>query len=154
MTVLEQILPLDLDTAQPENDQPVRTCSKGWADRCARAKSPRCRCKCGGHNHGNPAAAKNGKHRLDKHICDDGTTSPLFDPFEREALSQTPDCRWCSAELCGPVIGHPHDGGWTVPGLPCPHPHSDGKWWLYIVCPKCDYQWALWKLGVSREWQP
>lgn len=33
-------------------------CSKGWATRCARAKSRRCRCACGGHNHGNKAARK------------------------------------------------------------------------------------------------
>jgi hypothetical protein len=33
-------------------------CGKGWGARCARAKSSRCRCSCGGHNHGNPAARR------------------------------------------------------------------------------------------------
>jgi hypothetical protein len=28
------------------------TCSRGWADRCASATSARCRCACGGKNHG------------------------------------------------------------------------------------------------------
>jgi hypothetical protein len=27
-------------------------CGKGWSGRCARAKSTKCRCKCGGENHG------------------------------------------------------------------------------------------------------
>ncbi len=27
-------------------------CSRGWADRCAGAKSHRCTCSCGGQNHG------------------------------------------------------------------------------------------------------
>lgn len=32
------------------SDEPK--CGKGWSVRCARSKSPRCRCKCGGANHG------------------------------------------------------------------------------------------------------
>ena len=52
----------------------------------------------------------------------------------------------CGAEL--PTDGanleaYAHDGGWPLDGLP-------GKWWLYVVCPECEYQWALWKLGVPR----
>lgn len=27
-------------------------CGKGWARRCAEARGTRCRCKCGGENHG------------------------------------------------------------------------------------------------------
>ena len=33
-----------------------KICSKGWGARCAVAKGKRCRCKCGGENHGNAAA--------------------------------------------------------------------------------------------------
>jgi len=29
-----------------------RRCSKGWGDRCAKAKNPKCTCACGGQNHG------------------------------------------------------------------------------------------------------
>ena len=36
-----------------------------------------------------------------------------------------------------------HSGGWTIDGL-------EGRWWLYMECPECNYQWALWKLGVPR----
>jgi len=25
------------------------------------------------------------------------------------------------------------------------------KFWLYVTCPKCKYEWALWKLGVPRD---
>lgn len=28
------------------------SCSKGWADRCARSLGKHCTCQCGGHNHG------------------------------------------------------------------------------------------------------
>lgn len=30
----------------------VRKCSRGWAARCARSRGRRCRCACGGANHG------------------------------------------------------------------------------------------------------
>lgn len=50
----------------------------------------------------------------------------------------------CGADLKDqPIIAYPHGAGWKVKDL-------DSLQWLYIVCPKCHYQWALWKLGVSR----
>lgn len=36
---------------------------------------------------------------------------------------------------------YPHEGGDRVEGL--------GKVWLYLHCPKCQYDWSLWKLGIS-----
>ena len=33
-----------------------KQCSKGWGARCAVAKGKRCRCKCGGENHGGAEA--------------------------------------------------------------------------------------------------
>lgn len=36
-----------------------------------------------------------------------------------------------------------HNGGWIVEGF-------QDKQWLYVTCPKCGYQWALWKLGIPR----
>lgn len=55
---LEDILPPSY-----QNEVPVsRQCSKGWSARCARAKGPRCKCQCGGHNHGNPKADKTRNH--------------------------------------------------------------------------------------------
>jgi len=42
-----------------------------------------------------------------------------------------------------PIEHYDHDGGWPVEGF-------KEKQWLYVTCPKCGYQWALWKLGVPR----
>jgi hypothetical protein len=44
-------------TEHTASDTPDRVehraeCSRGWAGRCARSTGKRCRCACGGHNHG------------------------------------------------------------------------------------------------------
>jgi hypothetical protein len=50
--------------------------------------------------------------------------------------------------LCGwdlrseEVRGYPHIAGWWTPS---------GKMWLYIHCPACKYDVALWKIGVDRD---
>lgn len=139
-----------------ESEEYTPTCSKGWANRCARAKCPKCRCRCGGHNHGNPKAREGKLHSMNEHLSGGAKFSPLFDPYVREALRQTPCCKWCGHALCGPAVGHPHDGGWVVPGLHSGEKHGgpEGRWWLFVVCEKCNYEWALWKLGVSRNWTP
>jgi hypothetical protein len=53
--------------------------------------------------------------------------------------------------LCGrhltldPIIYYtPHPDGYTVKGEP-------QKCWLYVKCPSCGYDMALWKMGVPRE---
>ena len=56
-------------------------------------------------------------------------------------------CMGCGAELdtsAGNIQLYPHSGGWNVEGI-------EGKQWLYVRCHKCKYDWALWKLGVSRQ---
>jgi hypothetical protein len=56
-------------------------------------------------------------------------------------------CRWCLASLKDePIKGYPHPSGWRIEGLP-----ENEKYWLYVECPECGYQWALWKLGVKRD---
>jgi len=35
---------------------PNGQCSKGWGDRCAASKGKRCKCACGGANHGRGSA--------------------------------------------------------------------------------------------------
>ena len=37
----------------------------------------------------------------------------------------------------------PHEGGILVLGM--------GRQWVYIHCPKCGYDWALWKLGMQLD---
>jgi len=53
-------------------------------------------------------------------------------------------CYWDDTPLSGQTVHlYKHSGGWKVRGF------VDLQW-LYVVCPKCGYQWALWKLGLSR----
>jgi len=79
-------------------------------------------------------------------------TCAAFDVFGMEALRRmqaerrNTDCRWCQADLNLPTYGAPHDGGWNVPGM--------GLNWLWLHCDKCGYDWALWKLGLPRDWKP
>ena len=42
-----------------------------------------------------------------------------------------------------PIEHYPHSAGWIIDGFA-------EKQWLYVTCPECGYQWALWKLGVPR----
>ena len=49
-------------------------------------------------------------------------------------------CPRCNVKL-GYVEHYPHSGGWRVDGL-------EPRQWLYKNCPKCGYDWALWKIGV------
>jgi len=54
-------------------------------------------------------------------------------------------CRNCAMPLPKKEIYHyRHPKGWVVPGY-------EEKQWLFIVCPKCNHQWSLWKLGFSRN---
>lgn len=64
------------------------TCSKGWGARCARATGPKCRCACGGANHGNPKA----RHTGDEETMDltpmEQLEYKLWEPPTRDALPQ------------------------------------------------------------------
>lgn len=60
----------------------------------------------------------------------------------KELITHT-KCEWCGYEGLDkePVQAYPHYGGWKIQ-------EEFRKQWLFIVCPDCDYEWALWKLGV------
>ena len=60
-----------------------------------------------------------------------------------EKLVEGKRCRWCGTELPPKIEYYAHPGGWEVEGFPT-------LLWLYVTCPKCNYDWALWKLGISR----
>jgi len=48
-------------------------------------------------------------------------------------------CLTCNARLASSHMKYyPHDGGIHVEGM--------GRLWIYLECPKCGYQNALWKL--------
>jgi len=49
-------------------------------------------------------------------------------------------CAFCGARLNPENVAmYRHRGGFEVKG-------SRGKWWIYIECPNCHYQWSLPKL--------
>jgi len=73
-------------------------------------------------------------------------SDPVLSPQQAEPfLNQISD--WtcsCGRDLHGlPIYRYPHDAGWKVSGIIEPQ-------WLYIHCPKCDYDLAIWKLGIPR----
>lgn len=43
------------------------------------------------------------------------------------------------------IKAYDHDNGWQLFG------HSKRQW-LWVDCPGCKYEWALWKLGVGTKW--
>lgn len=53
-------------------------------------------------------------------------------------------CPDCNRRLADHLEYYDHDGGWTVRSF-------DKKQWLYLHCPRCNYDWAIWKLGYPRE---
>lgn len=110
---------------------------------CWNATEERCTCHCGGTFHG---AGRNNQD-----APEDPTLSREQAQHFREHITKTRcwDARHPSEEVdlsMEPILYYPHSGGWPVPGLA-------GTYWLYITCPKCGYQWALWKLGVPRTLQ-
>lgn len=53
-------------------------------------------------------------------------------------------CGSCNHEVFNlDVDAYPHSSGWKVPGL-------DGKYWLFISCPVCEYQTSFDKFGINR----
>lgn len=53
-------------------------------------------------------------------------------------------CKWDKTPL-EPVVEYwEHAGGYNVEGF-------EEKQWLYTECPKCEYQWALHKLGIKNQ---
>lgn len=48
----------------------------------------------------------------------------------------------CGCDLRGqPVEGYEHDSGWKT---------DHGIQWLFVTCPNCKYEMALWKMGIRR----
>jgi len=123
--------------------------SEPWKGICCKtcwyAKGKRCKCRCGGkyHGMGNPNYKHERARRLDESIGEKILPESQAKKF-REQITD-PRCL-CGFDLSDEPIRYygPHSGGWKVEGESEPQ-------WLYIVCPKCGWQAALWKLGVPRE---
>lgn len=60
------------------------------------------------------------------------------------------DCRWCRKTHSSEMVflkglqieRYDHDHGYQVEGYKWPQ-------WLYVTCPKCEYQWSFKKLGIK-----
>ena len=80
--------------------------------------------------------------------------APTIQDYQRQLSGK--DCKWCRRENYDngtteivpldnePIEHYEHDGGYPVEG------YKTNRW-LYVVCPKCNYQWSLWKLGISKN---
>jgi len=44
----------------------------------------------------------------------------------------------------GELASYDHDGGYHLKGYGKPQ-------WVYLQCPKCGYQWSIWKLRIDLE---
>ena len=55
--------------------------------------------------------------------------------ISREVAAKSPKCD-CGAKLDGEIGHYGHSGGWDVSDYPV-------RQWLYVVCGRCGYQWAL-----------
>lgn len=119
---------------------------KPWEKVCCKAcwfaVGKECVCKCGGRYHGKGIQRSLIDHE-DYHVLSEDQAKPFW---EQMRVSR---CKYCENDLTGLPIQYfnsinAYRAGWIVEGLP-------HKVWLFIVCPNCKYQWALWKLGVSRK---
>ena len=68
---------------------------------------------------------------------------PVVTEWVRDHCNSTRTRCSCGQGLLGEeVLGYPHIAGWWT---------DSGKMWLYIHCPNCGYDVALWKIGVDRD---
>jgi hypothetical protein len=120
---------------------------------CMTAKEDKCVCRCGGAYHGILRRKKvdngyetglttiHGQVREDYETFEH-LTSEQAEPF-RKAITDH-NCN-CGQDLTGePILRYDHDAGWKVKGI-------EKRQWLFITCPKCAYEMALWKMGVPRN---
>lgn len=110
---------------------------------CWNAKGKRCRCRCGGAFHGIGRA--NGEHK--RRSTRQPPRDPVLGSEQAQPFKQAITDSFCSCgcDISGePIYYYEHDAGWKVKGI-------EKRQWLYIHCPECGNDLALWKLGVDRE---
>lgn len=84
-------------------------------------------------------------------IQEEEDNKPVLEYYRSLITHKDCDCKgWKRSSLPMPDLSklpiehYDHDGGWAVKGF-------KELQWLYVTCPRCGYQWALHKLGVSRK---
>jgi hypothetical protein len=102
----------------------------------------KCACGCGGSMHG--------LNRMENHgITDERTiTERMGGEIEQEIKKLMGKHFYCGGNCkqkitIGAWLGYPHEGGLA---------DKNGKrWWVYIECPKCEYDWSIGKLPTAIE---
>lgn len=133
--------------------QPVEPYKGVCCKACYFAKGDKCTCRCGGQHHGKGIIKDENvkRQRALAYIetfrpvnvipASRAFVEPLPQPIPedkanaiRKQITKT-QCRWCKADLTRtPIVYRP-----TSPN------------WLFIRCPKCYYDHALWKLKGSPQ---
>lgn len=118
----------------------------GCVETCMHAKpdSP-CKCHCGGRNHAQSTKENMGPY--DRTVNE--SLGGEIAEFIKSVKGQRFVCRDSSIKghsfILSHFIAYPHDGGLA---------DSKGeKWWVYAVCPYCNYQWSFAKIKPHLERQ-
>jgi len=122
---------------------------------CENAHDSRCRCSCKGAYHGAlsgflakiEGAYINRPMDESDHVMtleDGGEVAKQIELFRGKQFRCIGICNKTIASY--PIVGYPdHPDG---------YPDKDGhKWWLFITCPFCGYDTALWKIANRQATQ-
>jgi hypothetical protein len=98
---------LDLTPGELARSHVAPKCSRGWGNRCPASKSPKCRCACGGQNHGRAGDVYGNSERhasfyVETDACDRIVIRDLG-PWD-EHPTVTNDAEWVVSQLV-PLVG-------------------------------------------------
>lgn len=104
-------------------------------ERCEHSRKKYCKCRCRGRYHGKESYAR----------THDPNDKPMtmemggeIAAFLASMKGLTMEC-WCKNELiCAGFMGYPHDAGLADA--------TGQKWWVFLNCEKCNYDWSFWKV--------
>jgi len=96
-----------------------------------------CTCSCGGQKHGILRSEGGNKYIRTININLGGEVTKTIEELEHKKLHCT-----CGKKFTlNHFLGYPHANG-LIDG----HGH---KWWLFVECPQCKYQWS-WQKVIHR----
>lgn len=108
---------------------------------CWFAKGEKCECRCGGAHHGKGSGNRLQESALKKFY----PSAQKYMKLIKDPVCGSNARHFETVDLSHETIwGYPHTEGWEIE-------ESEELQWLYISCPVCGYDHALWKLGVSRS---
>ena len=116
------------------------------SQRCERA-SPKsvCKCKCGGRLHG--VAHKNNSttswvRTINSNVG--GRAGKVIDKLTGKKFQ----CSCNTTFTINHFLAYDHDGGYED--------SKNNKWWVFVECPNCHYQWSadklLARISTLEEW--